>query len=687
MRKTAALAASLLAACAADTRDSSTRALEPSPAAPLVSGIDTAGFDRGVRPQDNFFDYTNGVWIETTTIPADKSNYGAFTRLADAAEAHLRAIIEEAAAEPAPAAGSAEQKIGDFYRSFMDVERVDALGVAPLADELARIEAIDDREALAAYLGSMLRLAVAGPLAFYINQDSKRTSEYIVWFTQAGLGLPDRDFYFREGAAAAALRDDYAAYLAGLYELAGLEAGEEAARAADAVMGLETRIAEAHWTRVRNRDRDATYNKLTRDELVAAMEGFELAAYLSAAGIEGQSAFVVRQPDYVEALDDIVAETPLEVWKDYLRARLLSSAAPYLSRDFVNARFDFYGRKLSGIEAIEPRWKRAVQSADAAMGELIGQIYVERHFGPEARARMDELVANLKKAFRLSIDRLEWMTDETKAEARDKLARFTTKIGYPDTWKDYSALEIRAGDLLGNMARAAEWDYRYDLAKLDGPVDRGEWFMTPQTVNAYYNPSMNEIVFPAAILQPPFFNVAADDAVNYGAIGAVIGHEISHGFDDQGRKSDGHGRLRNWWTEVDEREFGRRAQGLVEQYDEFSPLPGEHVNGELTLGENIADLAGLTVAYRAYRLSLGGAEPPVIDGMTGAQRFFTGWSQVWRRKYRKSELKRRLVTDVHSPSEYRVIGVLRNMPEFHRAFGVESGDGMYLPPDERVAIW
>ncbi len=646
----------------------------------LSLGIDTTNFDRSVRPQDDLYRFVNGAWLDDAHIPADKSSYGTIIEVVDKAEQDLRAIIEGAAAIRSNDPDL--RKVGDFYRSFMDSSQIEKLGLEPLTAEFARIDAIESKEDLVRYIGYSQRAGAGDPFAIYVTQDAKNTTEYILYVTQSGLGLPDREYYFDERFAE--VRESYAKYIATMSNLAGWDGGRGDA---ETIVNLERTLAEHHWTRVRNRDRDATYNKVTAEEASDLAPNLDWEFFLAGAGIEDLDAFIIRQPSYFEALSDALVDTPLEDWKTYFRFKVLSNAAPYLPQKFVDERFALYGRAIRGTEQDRPRWKRAVSAADEVLGEVVGKLYVERHFPSDAKARMDEMIENLRSAFRTSITELDWMEPATKLEAQEKLNKFTPKIGYPDSWKDYAALPIEPDDLLGNIYRSQDFEYRRGIDKLGQPVDRSEWFMTPQTVNAYYSSTMNEIVFPAAILQPPFFNVEADDAVNYGAIGAVIGHEFSHGFDDQGRKSDGDGNLRDWWTEQDNEQFQKRAAGLVAQYSRFSPVEGMHVNGELTLGENIGDLAGLTMAYRAYKLSLGGNEAPDIDGFTGDQRFFLGWAQVWRRAYRPDELKRRLVTDSHSPSEYRSNGVVRNMPEFYAAFNVREGDGMYLPQDERVKIW
>ena len=646
-------------------------------------GVDLSAMDRSVRPQDDFYRFVNGRWLATTEIPADRSNYGSFTELADRAEDALRAIVEEAAAHrPGDVQGDVA-KVGALYRSFMDTARIESLGSQPVRPQLQRIAQLDSRDDLVAEFARLAREGVQRPFTLSVSQDAMNATRYAVYLSQSGLGLPDRDYYFRDGYQFARTRGAYVDYIAELLEQAG---AERPRTSANRVMALETRIAQASWTRVQNRDRNATYNHMSVADVERLAPGFDWSGYVAAAGADVDSV-IVRQPSYFSALDTILAETPIEAVRDYLTFKTLDAAAPYLSSELADARFDFRGRVLAGTEADRDRWKRGIDFVSGAMGDALGRIYVERHFQPEARVRMAELVENVIQAFRLGIDRLEWMSPATRAEAHAKLDAFNTKIGFPTKWEDYSALSVRDDDLFGNVRRSNEFRYNDMIRRLGQPIDREEWGMNPYTVNAYYSSTMNEIVFPAAILQPPFFNVAADDAVNYGAIGAVIGHEISHGFDDQGRKSDGAGNLRDWWTETDVTAFTERATRLGAQYDAFSPIEGMNVNGQLTMGENIGDLSGLAVAYEAYRLSLDGREAPVIEGFTGDQRFFLGWAQVWRRLYREAELRNRLLTDSHSPSEYRTNGVLRNMDAFIAAFGVQEGDGMWLPPESRVEIW
>jgi putative endopeptidase len=669
-------ALALLSACA--SRESATPVLS--------SGVMLQNFDRTVRPQDDFYRFVNGQWLKVTDIPSDRSNYGAFTLLEEGAQRNLHAILEEAANQPDRPPGSDAQKVGNFYASFMDEATIEARGLQPLADEFARIDAIDSKAALASYVGRMQRIGVPHPFVFFVAIDEKKSTEYVTNIYQTGLGMPDRDYYLSDEPRLKEARAKYRTYIGDLLEAAETP---NARAAADKILALETRLANAHWTRVQNRDVEKTYNRYDIDGLSKLVPGFDWARFLEGAHVprEKVEAVVVNQPSYLEGVGKAIAEVPLADWRAYLRFKVLNAYAPDLPAKFVQLRFDFMERTLSGVEEMKPRWKRGVDRVEGAIGDLVGKLYVERHFSPAAKQRMDEMIANLKAAFSQGIDELEWMTPQTKEKAHAKLALFTAKIGYPEKWRDWSALEVRRDDLVGNEMRAAQVVFDRDIAKLGGPIDKTEWFLTPQTVNAYYNPPSNEIAFPAAILQPPFFNVEADDAVNYGAIGSVIGHEISHGFDDQGRRYDGHGNLNDWWAPEDNEEFTQRAKALGAQYSALSPIEGLYVNGDLTMGENIADLAGVAMAYRAYKLSLKGKPAPVIDGFTGDQRFFIGWAQGWARKYREDELRKRLLTDPHSPSEYRTNAVLSNIPEFLEAFDVKPGDRMYRAPEERVKVW
>ncbi|MGC8643202.1 MAG: M13 family metallopeptidase [Isosphaeraceae bacterium] len=649
------------------------------------SGVSHDGYDNAVRPQDDFFRHVNGGWIARTQIPADRPMYGSFVQLLEKSEADLRAIIEEASRVKAPA-GSEARKIGDLFASFMDEERVDRLGLDPLKSDLGQIDAITDRAGLVRLLGGFQREGIGALFGTYVRPDDKKSTRYIVNLTQGGIGLPDESYY-RE-AKFKPIREKYAAHIEKMFALAGIA---DSKTAAAHVMAVETELASHHWNRVKTRNRTLTYNKKNRRELEALAPGFDWLVWL--AGIKApESALgevVVRQPDFFTAAAEMLDKVSLGDWKAWLKWHLLDDTAPFLSKPFVDEDFAFSGKVLTGAPQNRPRWKRGVALVGRELGEALGKIYVARRFPPEAKARMKELVANLIEAYREDIAQLEWMGPETRKKALEKLAKFRPKIGYPDTWRDYSRLDIKRDDLLGNVRRSAAFEVARNLGKLGKPVDRDEWFMTPQTVNAYYNSGMNEIVFPAAILQPPFFDMDADDAVNYGGIGAVIGHEIGHGFDDQGSKSDGDGNMISWWTDADRKKFETRTRMLIDQYSQLSPaqLPGRKVNGALTIGENIGDLGGLSIAYKAYHRSLQGQAAPVIDGLTGDQRFFMGWAQIWRSKYRDAELARRLATDPHSPAEFRCNGVLRNLPEFYSAFGVKEGDKLWLPAKERVRIW
>ncbi len=666
-------------------------------AAPLASGVILANFDRSVRPQDDFYRYVNGTWLEKTQIPPDRSNYGTFTMLTVGVERNLATVVEDAAATPGPA-GTERQKIGDLYASFMDQAAVERDGPAALRKELATIDAIRDRHALARYFGqAQLRLVVpapngsglqpfgvAAPMVAGVRADAKHPDVNALYVDQFGLGMPDRDYYLKNEGRFAEVRGKYEAYVRDLLSLAGRP---DAAAAAKNVLALETKLASAQWPQDELRDPVKAYNPQDLAAAAKLTPGFDWPSWLAGAGIAGQPKLIVGQPTYFTALAHAIREVPLETWKDYLRVHVIDDYAPLIGGGFEQAAFDFRERTLTGIPEMRPRSQRALQQVDFVMGETLGRLYVEKFFPPESKERMTALVKNLLATFGSSIDQLEWMGPETRRAAHDKLAKITVKIGYPDKWQPSPDVTIRRDALVANVMGTREANRRREFAKLGKPVDRTEWELTPQTVNAYYSPLSNEIVFPAAILQPPFFDARADDAVNYGGIGAVIGHEISHGFDDEGRQFDGNGTLRDWWTADDDAKFRARAGRLTDQYSAFSPLPGMNVNGKLTLGENIGDLSGLAIAYRAYRATPGAADAPVLDGFSGDQRFFIGWAQIWARKYREDELRKRLLTDPHSPSEFRVNGIVRNMEQFDAAFDVKPGDKLYLPPGERVQIW
>jgi len=656
------------------------------------SGIDRAAFDEDVRPQDDFFRAINGGWLQEFEIPADKAQYASFTALHDIAEEQLHAIINElregvdlSDATTATPQDPATQ-VAIIYSSFMDTERLNERGVSAVAPLIAQIDALESADDLPALLGSFDRQGISTPVGTFVHQDNKDATQYVLDIRQSGLGLPDRDFYLDEKFAE--ILSGYRAHVAAMWQLAGWGDEATAADVADRIVALEAKIAQASWDKVKNRDPEATYNKLTLDEVDALAPQLRIAEFLTAGNVTAAPATInVGQPDYFTAAGELFAGEDLATWQDYLKWSVLASFASVLNKELDELNFSFFGTVLSGVPSQRERWKRGVSLVESAVGEALGQIYVERHFPPENKARMVTLVDNLIAAYADAIDDLEWMTDETKQAAHEKLRTFRPKIGYPDKWLDYSALVLTPGELVENVLASNRFEHDRNIAKLGGPVDRDEWFMPPQMVNAYYNPEMNEIVFPAAILQPPFFTMSADDAVNYGAIGAVIGHEISHGFDDKGSQYDGEGNLRNWWTDADLEAFEARTKALTDQYAAYEPIAGHNLNGELTLGENIADVSGLAVALRAYRHSLGGAEAPVIDGMTGEQRFFAGWAQVWRAKTREQEEIRRIAIDPHSPPEYRVLGVLVNNDDFVAAFDVKPGDGMWREPAERVKIW
>ncbi len=648
----------------------------------LISGIDIANFDTNVRPQDDLFRAINGKWLAEFELPADKSNYGSFTKLAEQARVDVKAIIDEASSGNSPK-GSDAQKVGDLYRSFMNQELLNEIGIKPLQPEFDKIDAIQNTSDLSEYI-AYAQMVSRAPFNVYVYIDDKQPDTHITHMNQSGLGLPSRDSYLKDDEKTKDIQAKYLLHIAKMMALSGVDGGEEIA---STVMDIETQLATKQWTKERRRDPVQGYNKRSSAEMAEMMPNLDWDRWKKAAMLEAMTDVIVAQPDFLEAVNDMLVSVPLDSWKAYFKWHMVRGAARYMNAELDQENFNFYRGVLSGVEQQEPRWKRGVNTLNNVLGEVIGKLYVAKHFKPEAKAEMTKLVENLRTAYGEGIKDLEWMGDETKVQALDKLAKFTPKIGYPEKWKDYSELEISADDLLGNMKRATFVEEKRNRSKLGQPIDRTEWFMNPQTVNAYYNPVMNEIVFPAAILQPPFFNLEADVAVNYGAIGAVIGHEMGHGFDDSGSKYDGDGKLTNWWTDNDRKEFDARAKKLVSQYDGFKVLGDVSVNGEFTQGENIGDLSGLTIAYKAYQSTKQGKEAPVIDGLTGDQRVFAGWAQVWARKYRDEELRRRIETDPHSPSEFRANGTVSNMPEFYQAFDVKPEDKMYIKPEDRVKIW
>jgi putative endopeptidase len=643
-------------------------------------GLDLGAGNSAVKPGDDFFAYASGKWYDHFEIPADKTSYGAFNQLDDLSKQRVRELIEQAAASH-PAAGTPAQKIGDYYAAYMDQAAIETNGLAPVEGDLKKISAAATPAQIATLFGSP---GFASLFDLDLPPDLKNPDRYSVVISQSSLGLPDRDYYLKDDPKLQEIRTKYVAYVEQMLTLGGVA---DAAAKAKEIMAFETAVAKLQWPIEKRRDVDATYNPRTKKQVLAYAPGFPWQAFLQASSVGGREELVLSELTAIHDLSDLFKRTPLPTLKAYLTFHYLSDHAPYLPKRFDDARFAFYGNALRGQPQQRERWKRAVDEVNGALGELVGQLYVARYFPPESKAKMQELVANLRASLSERIDTLAWMTPETKSRAHEKLATFTPKIGYPDKWKDYSALQISRDDLVGNARRAAEWRWQYQVARLDKPVDRQEWQMTPQTINAYYNPLNNEIVFPAAILQPPFFDPNADAAVNYGGIGAVIGHEMGHGFDDQGRKFGPDGGLKDWWTQKDADVFKGRVTRLENQFSAFEALPGLHVNGANTIGENIGDLGGLNMAYHAYQLSLKGKPAPVIDGLTGDQRFFLSWAQVWRTKIRDGQLRELVMSDVHSPPYFRVNGPLPNINEWYAAFNVHPGDKLYIKPEDRVSIW
>jgi putative endopeptidase len=658
---------------------------------PTSAGVNVDELSDTIRPQDNLYRHMNDKWMKRTPIPADKAGYGAFEKLREESEAAIRAIVEEPSEETDIADA---RKFRDLYASFMDEARVEALGAEPLTEDLALVDTVASLDDLMRVTGQLQRGGLSGFYGAFVDNDPGNPERYLVFFEQGGISLPDESYYREESFVS--VRDAYVLHIQRMFELAGLD---DAPGRAKRVFDLETEIAHRHWDNVATRDSEKTYNPMAWDSardlfasgVPSSGNAVSLDQWASAfdAPAHAFDEVVVRQPSFVRGLGELFDDAHLDAWRDWLRWQVVHGYAPYLSAAFVDEQFDFYGRTLTGAPQLRDRWKRGISLVEGVLGEAVGQIYVDRHFPPSAKARMDELVANLVEAYRQSITTLEWMTPATRERALEKLEAFTPKIGYPAKWRDYSALSIEADSLIANVRAANEFEFRRQLAKIGAPIDRDEWFMNPQTVNAYYNPGFNEIVFPAAILQWPFFDATRDDAANYGGIGAVIGHEIGHGFDDQGSKFDGTGRLTDWWEPADREAFEERTRSLIDQYNKLVPdeTPELHVNGALTIGENIGDLGGLGIAWKAYLISLKGATPPVIDGLSGAERFFLSWAQVWQYQARAEEVARRLAIDPHSPPEFRCNQIVRNIDEFYETFGVGEGDALWLEPAERVTIW
>ena len=649
----------------------------------LTSGINKKNMDTLVKPGDNFAMYVNGAWMKTAKIPADKSSYGAFDMLYDQSQKDVKAIIEEAA-KGNSTEGSDEQKIGDYYASFMDRKGRDAKGIAPIQPELKAIDAIASYDDLAAYFGKANRAGVDIPFSVSVMSDFKDPTKHTLVTWQGGLGLPEREYYLSNDAKMTDIRQKYVAHIEKMFQLTNMP---NAAESAAKIMALETALATQQMKKEDTRDIVKLYNVYAVKDLKTLMPDFNWTAMLKNAGVDREKKLVVTQVDYTKSLNNLIKNTPIDTWKTYLKWGVINGSAGLLTTALDKQNFEFYGKNLYGTESQQEDWKRAVEMVNGGLGEVVGKVYVKKHFSPEAKERMTQMVKNLLKAYAESIKTLDWMSAATKKEALKKVDNFMIKIGYPDKWRDYSALKIAKNDLYGNATRATEFEYNRNLAKLGKPVDRTEWGMNPQTVNAYYNPSLNEIVFPAAILKPPFFDLNADDAVNYGGIGAVIGHEIGHGFDDQGSAFDGTGTLKNWWTPQDLAAFKKRTSALVAQYNSFKAFPDLNVNGEFTLGENIGDLGGLSIAIKAYKATLNGKEAPVMDGFTGMQRVFLGWGQVWAEKIREEALRSQIAGDPHSPALFRVNGTVRNVPEFYEAFNIKPTDSLYLAPEKRVKIW
>lgn len=677
-------ALALLSGCAKEQPKTAADAKADTSAAPKVElgdfGLDLTAGNPQIKPGDDFFGFASGKWYDTFEIPPDRASYGAFNKLSDLSEERVKKLIEQSA-QAHPAAGTPEQKVGDYYASFMDEAGIEAKGLQPIEADLARIQAAKTKKDIATLFGSPGFMSAFG---VGISPDMKNPSVYSVELGQSGLGLPDRDYYLKDDPKLKEHRASYVAFIEQMLTLGGVP---DAAKKARGIMEFETALAKVQWPLEKRRDAEANYNPRTKAQLMAYAPGFEWQAFFDASDVGARENFVLGPLTALRDSAKVLNKTSVDTLKDYLTFHLLRTNSPFLPKRFDQANFAFYGQQLRGQPQQRDRWKRGVAITSDALGELVGQVYVKEYFPPESKAKMDVLVGNLRAALKERLANLSWMSAETRKRAEDKLNTFVAKIGYPDKWKDYSALEVKRDDIVGNVRRASLWDWNRQIARLDQPVDRDEWFMNVTDINAYYNPLNNEIVFPAAILQPPFFDPAADDAVNYGGIGAVIGHEIGHGFDDQGRKFAPDGSLTDWWTKTDADAFGAKTKMLVDQYSSFDALPGLKVNGATSLGENIGDLGGLNMAYEAYHNSLQGKQAPVLDGLTGDQRFFLSWAQVWRTKIRDEALRAQVLSDPHAPPYFRVNGAVRNMDEWYAAFDVKPGEKLFLAPEQRVKIW
>lgn len=672
-----AVTLALVACQSPSTQDSINTVKQPS------SGITLENMDSGIRPQDDLYRFVNGRWLETTEIPPDRSSYGSFYVLREEASANVRTILDDLANSEATLAPDVN-KAKALYQTFMDEAAIEAAGIQPYLELAKSIDAIDSKQDLLAFMGKSWMVSGLAPVTLFVSPDKKNPDAYTVYLYQAGLSLPDRDYYFDDSDKGQEVLSAFEQHLGNMLTLVG---DPSPADTAQDILALEAELAEGHWSRVERRDAVKTYNPVSAEEFATAHSNTPWMAFLTAVEIEDQPQLIIGQPSFLTHLNDMLAEIPLSQWQSYLKWRTLTYLAPYLNSELVTEDFNFFSKELYGTQEQRARWKRGISFTDRIAGEAVGQLYVEKHFPPAAKTRMTALVENLRNAYRESILELDWMSEDTKTQAINKLEKFVAKIGYPDEWQDYSELQVSTTSLVDNLLYGEAFEHRQLIDKLGQPIDRNEWFMTPQTVNAYYNPLMNEIVFPAAILQPPFFNLDADDAINYGAIGGVIGHEMGHGFDDQGARYNGNGKLENWWQASDSQAFKNRTQSLIEQYNGYQPLPELSINGQLTLGENIGDLGGLTIAHKAYQMSLNGKPAPELDGFTGEQRLFIGWAQAFAGKYTEENLRNRIKTDPHSPSQYRVNGVVRNMTEFVNAFNVTESDALYLAPEERVKIW
>lgn len=649
--------------------------------------LDISNMDPSVRPGDDFFAYANGNWVKNTVIPEDKSRYGSFDILQEENNKILKTILEKAAAKKDEEKGTSWQKVGDFYTSGMDTASIEIKGLDPIREDFERVKSIENTNQLQHEIATLHTIRVSPLFNIYAGQDRKNTTEIIINLSQGGLGLPDRDYYISDDQRSKEIRDEYFKHLKSVFNLLG-EPEDLAKNSASIIMGIETRLAKSSYTRLERRDPNKTYNKVTLQEMQLICPSFDWSGYFTSIGVNVPSSFVIDNPTFFKEIGTMLTDTPIDDWKTYLAWNITNRYSPYLSSDFVNLQFNFYGKVLSGNEVNKPRWERVASSANTAIGELVGQIFVEDNFPPEAKTKMVELVANLKKAYRERMMNLTWMTDITKERALAKLDAMNVKVGYPDKWKDYSNLEVVNDCYATNMRNALAFSFSENMNKIGKPVDRTEWFMNPQTVNAYYSPTMNEIVFPAAILQSPFFNLEADDAVNYGAIGMVIGHEMTHGFDDQGRKYNKDGNLEDWWEAEDSEKFNELTKTIIDQYESFIAIGDMNLNGNLTLGENIADYGGLTIAYHALQKSMEGKDrPEPIDGFTPEQRFFLSYANVWRQVIRDQELMRRVKEDPHSPGKFRVNGAVFNINEFYEAFQIEDTDPLYRAPEVRPTIW